>query len=152
MRVAFDTNILAYMAGVDKAPEDSAKIAASISIHGQLAVNHDCVAPLQALGELYVVLSRFRSDRTYARSIVEAFQDQFEVAPSSADCLSDSLILATDHKIQFWDALIINSAADAGCALLLSEDMQAGFTWRGVRLANPFAAKLDSKLAKLISV
>ena len=36
--------------------------------------------------------------------------------------------------------MILNAAADAGCALLLSEDMRPGFAWRGVTVANPFAA------------
>jgi predicted nucleic acid-binding protein len=31
------------------------------------------------------------------------------------------------------------TAADTGCRLLLSEDMQNGFTWNGVTVANPFA-------------
>ncbi|WP_205963481.1 PIN domain-containing protein [Roseicella aquatilis] len=32
------------------------------------------------------------------------------------------------------------SAAEAECRLLLSEDIQDGFTWRGVTVRNPFAA------------
>ena len=31
-------------------------------------------------------------------------------------------------------------AAEVGCRLLLSEDMQDGFSWRGVTVVNPFAA------------
>jgi predicted nucleic acid-binding protein len=35
---------------------------------------------------------------------------------------------------------MLAAAAQAGCRLLLSEDMQDGFTWRGVTIRNPFAA------------
>jgi hypothetical protein len=31
-------------------------------------------------------------------------------------------------------------AAKGSCRLLLSEDLQDGFSWRGVTVANPFAA------------
>jgi predicted nucleic acid-binding protein len=32
-------------------------------------------------------------------------------------------------------------AADADCRLVLSEDLQEGFTWRGVTVTNPFGAE-----------
>ena len=38
-------------------------------------------------------------------------------------------------------------AADAGCRLLLSEDLQDGFTWRGVTVVDPFADKPHPLLA-----
>jgi predicted nucleic acid-binding protein len=31
-------------------------------------------------------------------------------------------------------------AAQAGCRVLLSEDMQHGFTWRGATIRDPFSA------------
>ncbi|HZC22176.1 MAG TPA: VapC toxin family PIN domain ribonuclease, partial [Candidatus Binatia bacterium] len=49
-----------------------------------------------------------------------------------------------------WDAIILSAAAEAGCRLLLSEDLQAGFTWNGVTVANPFAAKKHELLAELL--
>jgi predicted nucleic acid-binding protein len=150
MRVAFDTNILVYMAGVDKVPEDAAKIVASRALHAKLAEGHECIAPLQALGELNVVLSRFSGDRDSARETVMEFRDQFEPAPNGPDGFDAALDLATEHKLQFWDALILSAAADAGCSLLLSEDLQAGFTWRGVRVVDPFAKKMDVRLKRVM--
>jgi predicted nucleic acid-binding protein len=46
--------------------------------------------------------------------------------------------LATDHHFGVWDAVILSASAEAGCRLLLSEDLQEGFTWRGVTVTNPF--------------
>ena len=46
--------------------------------------------------------------------------------------------LATSHQLSLWDAIMLAAAAQAGCRLLLSEDMQDGFTWRGVTVRNPF--------------
>ncbi|MEY2925681.1 MAG: hypothetical protein RL367_158 [Pseudomonadota bacterium] len=150
MRIAFDTNILAYMAGVDKIPEDRAKIEKALAMHARLAASHDCIAPLQALGELYVVLFRFRKDRVSAREIVEAYQEQFEPAPTSLDGFSGALKLATDHKLQLWDALILYAAAEVGCAMFLSEDLQPGFIWRGMCVVNPLADLIDRRLASAL--
>jgi predicted nucleic acid-binding protein len=36
--------------------------------------------------------------------------------------------LAVSHRLSFWDAIVLASAAEAGCRLLLSEDLQSGFT------------------------
>jgi hypothetical protein len=35
--------------------------------------------------------------------------------------------------------------------LLLSEDLQEGFTWRGVTVTNPFASALHPLLAALLT-
>jgi predicted nucleic acid-binding protein len=37
------------------------------------------------------------------------------------------------------DALIVRSARAGGCAVLLSEDLQHGQSYEGVRIDNPFA-------------
>ncbi len=44
-----------------------------------------------------------------------------------------------DHaQINFWDALIVASAEQAGCRCLLSEDFQAGRRFDGITVVNPF--------------
>jgi predicted nucleic acid-binding protein len=58
--------------------------------------------------------------------------------------------LAVDHKLSIWDAVIMAAAAEAGCRLLLSEDLQEGFTWRGVTVANPFATRRHALLNNLL--
>ena len=47
--------------------------------------------------------------------------------------------LATDHQLGIWDAVILSAASQAGCRLLLSEDLHEGFTWAGVTVVNPFS-------------
>ena len=42
------------------------------------------------------------------------------------------------NRISYWDALIIHSARQAGCSILLTEDLQPGQTIDGVRMVNPF--------------
>ena len=41
------------------------------------------------------------------------------------------------HQLSFWDALIITSAERANCKRLLTEDLNAGQTIRGVTIENP---------------
>ena len=46
--------------------------------------------------------------------------------------------LAREHALSFYDALIVSAAADAGCGVLLSEDMQHGRKLGAVSIQNPF--------------
>jgi predicted nucleic acid-binding protein len=52
--------------------------------------------------------------------------------------LTPTYVLGVDHGLPMWDALILSVAAESGCRLLLSEDFQHGFTWRGVTVVNPY--------------
>ena len=58
--------------------------------------------------------------------------------------------LAADHDLCIWDAVVLSASAEAGCRLLLSEDLQEGFTWRGVTVTNPFAATKHVLLRALL--
>ena len=60
-----------------------------------------------------------------------------------------SISRAHNHRI--WDAVILSAAAAAECRVLLSEDMQHGFTWSGVTVVNPFAEPPHPLLEDLIS-
>jgi predicted nucleic acid-binding protein len=47
--------------------------------------------------------------------------------------------------------VILSAASQAGCRLLLSEDLQDGFTWGGVTVINPFASPRHLLLEAIIS-
>ena len=148
-RVAFDTNVLAYIAGVDRHADDAAKIEASRALLRQLRGRATLLVPVQALGELYVVLTRSGASREEARGTVLRMAQALGSLDSSRLAFLSALDLATTHKLQMWDALILNAAAEAGCTLLLSEDMANGLTWRGTAVVNPFAAVTDERLTRL---
>jgi len=76
-----------------------------------------------------------------ARDAIMSWADSFEVADSSWSSFQSTIDLAIDHGLQIWDALIMAVAAENHCRLLLSEDLQNGFTWRGLTVVNPFAAE-----------
>jgi predicted nucleic acid-binding protein len=143
---ALDSNILVYVEGVNGA----AREAASRALIGQLPLKMTFV-PAQALGELYNVLTRkagWPGDR--ARTAVLAWKDSFPVVPTTTSAMVEAVDLAADHRIGMWDSVMMSVAAEAGCRLLLSEDLQDGFTWRGVTVVNPFAAEQHPLLLALL--
>lgn len=107
--------------------------------------------PAQALGELFAVLVRkagWAPGR--ARSAVLQWRDAWPLAETTAGVLLSAMDLAADHRLFIWDSVILAAAAEAKCRLLLSEDLQAGFTWRGVTVVDPLAERRDPLLAALL--
>ena len=49
-----------------------------------------------------------------------------------------ALALARDHKLPFYDALIIAAAIEARCQVLCSEDLQHGRKFSALLIENPF--------------
>jgi len=135
VKVAFDTNVLAYAEGVDT---DAQRDAA----HALLKrLPEDArVVPVQVLGELFNVLVRKgRRSREEAYARVLAWSDSCDLVETTPAVLLRAAELAVDHQLFIWDAVILSAAAEAECRLLLSEDMHDGFTWGGVTVTNPFA-------------
>jgi predicted nucleic acid-binding protein len=100
------------------------------------------IVPAQVLGELFNVLTRkVRHSRDAATQVVRAWQDMFTVMPTTEAVLSRAMDVAVAHSLAIWDAVILAAAAEAGCRMLLSEDMHEGFTWGGVTTVNPFASQ-----------
>ena len=79
------------------------------------------------------------------------WQDAFPVIETSAEVMLAAADLATDHELRIWDAVILSAAGEAGCRLLLSEDLQDGFTWKGVTVTNPFSTPKHELLAALLA-
>ena len=135
MRAALDTNVLVYAEGVGDPPRcDQAR-----SLVARMPLEQ-LVLPAQTLGELYRVLTGkagFDADR--ARMALLSWADTIEIADSTWSAFQGALDIAADHRLQIWDALILSVAAENGSRLLLSEDLQDGFTWHGVTVLNPFA-------------
>lgn len=90
---------------------------------------------------MFTVLTRkARWPAAQARAAVLGWQDAYLVADTSAAVLVEAMEITCAHQFSLWDAVMIAVAAQAGCRLLLSEDMHDGFTWRGVTIRDPFAS------------
>jgi predicted nucleic acid-binding protein len=150
IRVALDTNILAYLAGVCRSRSDAAKVSQIRDLIRRIGSAASLVTPTQTLGELFVVMRRAGAPSEEARAILVEFAESFATPGSELRTTMGAADLVVDHKMQFWDALIITASADAGCSLLLSEDMQHGFVARGMTIINPLTTP-HPKLAALLS-
>ena len=136
MKTALDTNILVYAEGInDQARRDAAREVV------QRLPRANTFVPVQALGELFMVLTRKGQwSGEVARAAVLGWRDAFVPIDTTHDILLSAMDLAVDHQLRIWDAIVLSAAAEFGCRLLLSEDLQDGFTWRGVTVTNPFSA------------
>lgn len=147
MRVALDTNVLAYAEGVNGAP---AKKTAVELIAG--LPQESTFIPIQALGELFHVLVRKAArPPERARAAILSWQDAFPLIETSPNVLFSAADLATQHRLSIWDSVVLSAAAASGCRVLLSEDLQEGFTWSGVTVVNPFAKQKHELLESLLA-
>lgn len=135
MKVGLDTNVLAYAEGTNGAEMKEA----ALRLIQRLPAD-SIVVPVQALCELFnVLVLKARRPPANARDAILSWQDAYASVDTSSTVMLNAADLATDHQLRIWDAVILSASAEAGCRLLLSEDLQEGFTWRGVTVANPFA-------------
>lgn len=147
MTVAVDSNVLAYAEGVN----GSHKRDAAVSLLQALSPESTLV-PVQALGELFTVLVRKAGkSRAAAAAAVLSWGDAFPLIETSNEVLLAATDLSQAHQLSLWDAVMLSAAADARCRLLLSEDLQEGFTWRGVTVTNPFASRRHPLLEALVN-
>src|SRR5579862_4048390 len=56
----------------------------------------------------------------------------------TGDIHAAAVKLVRVSSLAFYDALIVAAAADAGCRVLLTEDLQHGRKFGGVTIQNPF--------------
>lgn len=147
MRVALDTNVLAYAEGVGDATRRDISLALLTKLDPA-----SVLLPAQTLGELFRVLtSKARRSGAQARTAVLGWADSFDVADSRWSSFQAALDLAADHGLSMWDSLILAVAAEGRCRILLSEDFQIGFTWRGVTVVNPYATENSPLLTTALS-
>lgn len=77
------------------------------------------LTPAQARERL-LVLGRWATHSPLARDVVAAAG------------------LSQEHRLSFWDAMIVRSASELGCSRLWTEDLNHGQTIAGVEVLDPF--------------
>jgi predicted nucleic acid-binding protein len=133
-----DANVLVYAfdasAGKKKAAAERLLARLWDSGDGRLSV--------QVLQEFFVTVTR---KVAHPLSVDEAsdrireFAAWKVFAPTAADVLS-AIALQKHSKLNFWDAMVCLAAAESGCDVLWSEDLNDGQVVRGVRVRDPFAS------------
>ena len=146
MRIALDTNVLGYAEGIDGVERRDA----ALDIIRRLP-QEATIVPVQVLGELFNVLVRKGGkSRSDARDALLSWRDAFPNVETSPEVMLAAVDLATAHQLGIWDAVILSAASQAGCRLLLSEDLQEGFTWAGLTIVNPFSSPRHDLLKALL--
>jgi predicted nucleic acid-binding protein len=133
-RSFFDTNVLVY-ADDKAAPAKQRRALELVAEHRRAGTG---VVSMQILQEYFVTVTRkLHVDARIARRKVELLAEFDVAAPEVADILA-AIDLHRLHGFSFWDALVLRAAKQAGCSVLLSEDLQEAREIDGVRIVNPF--------------
>jgi predicted nucleic acid-binding protein len=134
-RSFFDTNVLVY-ADDKAAPAKQRRALELVAQHRRAGTG---VVSLQVLQEYFVTVTRkLNVDARIARRKAELLAEFDVAAPDVTDILA-AIDLHRLHTFSFWDALILRSAKQSGCRVLLSEDMQGTRELDGVLVVNPFS-------------
>lgn len=76
---------------------------------------------------------------TVARERVRILVYRLTHVPGTQD-VPAAIEIAEQEQLSFWDAMIIRSASELGCATLWTEGLNAGQIISGVRISNPFTS------------
>lgn len=134
-RFTLDSNILVYSA--DRAAGD--RHAAAIQIMA-LSAQAGALLTFQSLSEFYSVSTRKGMiEHARAAALIDSWLTLFPCIAVSANAIRAALSDVGAGRAAYWDALLIATAAEAGCTLILTEDLQDGAALRGVEIHNPFA-------------
>lgn len=131
-----DTNVLLYAFDLTA----GSKREAGMELLTRLATSRRGCLSVQVLQELYVNATRKLErpmDPGEASARISELGAWRVHRPGVTDVLA-AIDLHRRHTISFWDAMIVRSAAELGCATIWSEDLNPGQVYNGVRVVDPF--------------
>lgn len=130
-----DTNVLLYAISRDPDEASKARRANEVLAAGDMGLS------VQVLQEFYVQATRAsrRDAITHEQAVglVEAWR-RFPVQEMSVEVMVAAFATRRRFGISYWDAAIIEASRVLGCAIVLSEDLDTGTDYDGVRVENPF--------------
>lgn len=133
-RITLDASVLFYAFDA----RDPGKQQQALDII-EAAAEMDCVLGLQAIGEFYVsAIRKLKVPPTFARDQAKSFMAVFETFLATANAHSIAAEEAAAGKFYYWDAVLLASAAQNGCTLILSEDKADGMRFGTLTICNPF--------------
>lgn len=129
-----DANILVYAhaknAG-DKQPA-AAELIRRLIEEGKAALS------IQVLAEFYWAATRkLHISSSHAEQVLADFGSVTIHRPGHGDLLR-AAALQRRHRLAWWDALVVNSAIQLGCAVLWTEDLSDGQRFETLTVRNPF--------------
>ena len=134
--VFVDTNVLVYA-------RDSAQPAKQALAQDWLATlwrSRSGRLSVQVLSEYYYTCTRKLQPRMAEPAAWEDVRALSQWRPRTLDTalLQSGREIAVQHRLSWWDGLIVAAARAEGCSLLLSEDLRDGAVYGGVTVRDPF--------------
>ena len=136
-RSFLETNLLVYTDDAD-APEKSAVALRWVE---DALRSRKGVISTQVLQEYFATITRklgVELEIAKQRTRLLTRMSVVQIQPADVLAAIDRVQL---HRLSFWDALIVHAAIKAGCAVLLTEDLQDGQVIDGVTIRNPFKSR-----------
>jgi predicted nucleic acid-binding protein len=131
-----DTNVLLYAISHDPAEQEKAAQANEILSHKDVGLS------VQVLQEFYVQATReSRADRL-SHEQASRIVDSLRLFPTQETTVAVFLAAIETRQlfgISYWDAAILEAARALGCEVVLSEDLNDGQDYAGIRVENPFS-------------
>jgi predicted nucleic acid-binding protein len=100
---------------------------------------------IQVLSEYYVNATR-KLARDEAWDDIQALL-AWDPQPVNREVLIRGSALLDRYRLSWWDALVVAAAAEQGCSMLLTEDLQDGATYDGVAVRSPFTLRVQEAVA-----
>lgn len=130
----FDSNLLCY---TDDAG-DATRRRLALDVWQRSRKAGRAVVSVQVLQEYYAVVTRkLGVDPVIAIEKLRLFKRAHVIVPDANDVI-DAARLGVEHKLSFWDAMIVTAALKSDCVRLYSEDLQRGRRFGGLQIVNPF--------------
>ena len=136
VRAFLDTNVLVYLFDAG----EPTKQAVAREIFERQGLDLELFLSTQVLQEFFVNITRKLSVPLSAEEAFRALTalSEFPTVQVDVPLVLAAAQLSQQHRISFWDALILEAAASSGCSTVFTEDLQDGWEVRGLRVENPF--------------
>ena len=140
-----DTNVFVY--AVDA--RVVGKQARAAALLQAICTRCRCVISTQVLQEYYAAVTR-KLDPPMSHEAAAASTRQLatlDVRAVDAQTVLAAIRRTGSRSISIWDSLVVQSAVESACTVLLTEDLTHGEVIDGVRVVDPFQGDEDEVLA-----
>ena len=133
-KIFIDTNLFIYSIDQKKAQKKEK----ARKILKKIIEAHQPVISTQVIKEFYVVATtKLKAEQLIVKNIIHNFRNM-EVVNNDLPLIEQAIDVSVISQLSFWDSLIIAAAEKANCEFIFSENLNAGQTYRGVVVVNPF--------------
>lgn len=133
-KIFIDTNILVYLSSTEEQKKEKVK--------KLLYSQQSASISTQVLSEFSNVIYRkklFPSEKLL--EFMDIFSKIFKIEIITPITVRDAIKIKEKYQFSFWDSMIIATALENNCNLLISEDMQHNqMIENRLKIINPFAA------------